>query len=176
MCLAVALGLGGCAGPATHAAVRHAQAPVGRAQADREYPSPPAPVQTAADAAPSAGAAVAAFALAYINWNTHTVGRDMRRLAARSIGQARAAMQLAATQVGSDYELQRGGIGNRGAIEAIAPLRQGHNRYVVVTRELTTATATTAYEGLRPAWHVAIATVARAGGGGWVVSGWQPQS
>ena len=48
-------------------------------------------------------------------------------------------------------------------------------QYLVVTRELTTASNTTAYDGLRPAWHVALATVARIGGA-WVVSDWKPQS
>jgi hypothetical protein len=47
---------------------------------------------------------------------------------------------------------------------------------VVVTREQTTATNTTAYEGLRPAWHVALATAVRMGDGTWVLSRWQPES
>jgi hypothetical protein len=121
-------------------------------------------------------AAVTAFAFAYINWEPGTVGADMRALARQSVGQARAAMQLAAAQASSDYELQRGGIANHGTIEAVAPIRPGPNRYVVVTRELTTATATTAYQGLRPAWHVAVVTVTRQGRRGWVVSGWQPEN
>jgi hypothetical protein len=100
----------------------------------------------------------------------------MRALAARSIGQARSAVQLAAGQTAGDYELQRGGIANTGVVEAIAPLPARAGGYVVVTRELTTATATTAYQGLQPAWHVAIATVAQLAPGRWVVSGWQPQS
>jgi 16S rRNA C1402 (ribose-2'-O) methylase RsmI len=85
-------------------------------------------------------------------------------------------MQLAAAQTRSDYELQRGGVANHGTVEAVAPLLGASDRYVVVTRELTTATATTAYQGLRPAWHIAIATVARQPRGEWVVSGWQPES
>jgi hypothetical protein len=40
---------------------------------------------------------------------------------------------------------------------------------------MTSATNTTAYQGLRPAWHVAVATVVRQRGG-WVVSDWQPES
>ncbi len=77
-------------------------------------------------------------------------------------------MQLAAAQTASDYELQRGGIANQGTVEAVAPLRGSRDRYVVVTRELTTASATTAYQGLQPAWHVAVATVIREPtGGGW---------
>jgi hypothetical protein len=121
-------------------------------------------------------AAVEAFASAYINWDPGSVSTDMRELAARSVGQARAATQLAAAQTADDYELQRGGIANAGTVEAIAPLPAQHDEYVVVTRELTTATATTAYQGLQPAWHVAIAAVTQISQGWWVVSGWQPQS
>ena len=117
-----------------------------------------------------------AFALGYINWNAATISTDMRGLAARSIGQARAATQLAAAQTAGDYELRRGGIANAGTVQAIAPLTGQPDRYVVVTRELTTATATTAYQGLEPAWHVAIATVTQLGPAQWVVSGWQPES
>ncbi len=58
----------------------------------------------------------------------------------------------------SDYELKRGGIANSGTVEAVAPLPGRRDQYVVVTRELTTATATRAYQGLRPAWHVALAS------------------
>jgi hypothetical protein len=118
---------------------------------------------------------VAQFVNAYINWNAVTVSQDMRTLAAHSIGQARAAMVLAAAQTASDYELQRGGIANQGRVEAIAPLPGARDQFVVVTRELTTATATASYQGLQPAWHVALATVARQGSG-WVLSEWQPQS
>jgi hypothetical protein len=117
-----------------------------------------------------------AFASAYINWTAQTVSADMRALAEESIGQARSAMQLAAAQTAGDYELQRGGVANSGVVEAVASLRGHHDEYVVVTRELTTATATTAYQGLQPAWHVAIATVSELGPGEWVVSGWQPET
>jgi hypothetical protein len=85
-------------------------------------------------------------------------------------------MALAAAQTAGDYELKRGGVANSGAVEAVAPLPGHRDEYVVVTRERTTATNTTAYQGLRPAWHVAVAAVERlaSGGGGWVVSRWQP--
>jgi hypothetical protein len=149
---------------------------VARAQAGHEYPSPPPPSQSVPVASPTPVAAVAAFADAYINWTAGTVSRDMRTLAALSVGQARSAMQLAAAQTAGDYELRRGGIANSGEVEAIARLRGSRDQYVVVTRELTTATATTSYQGLRPAWHVAIATVARTSTGLWVLSGWQPES
>ena len=74
-------------------------------------------------------------------------------------------MELAAAQTGSDYELQRGGIANSGVVEAVAPLPGARAEYIVVTREQTTATATDAYQGLQPAWHVAIATVAKVAAG-----------
>ena len=101
---------------------------------------------------------------------------DMRALAARSTGQARSAMQLAAAQTANDYELQRGGIANSGTVEAIAPLVGQREQYAVVTREQTIATSTSAYQGLRPAWHVAVATVAQLDPGRWVLSGWQPEN
>ena len=171
----VGLALGGCGASASRPP-EPARSPVAQTQTTHEYPSLGATRHRAAGAADSGAAAVDAFASAYINWTADTVSADMRALAARSIGQARAAVQLAAAETAGDYELQRGGIANSGAVEAIAPLRGHAGQYAVVTRELTTATATTAYQGLRPAWHVAIATVAESAPGEWVVSGWQPQS
>jgi hypothetical protein len=152
-----------------------ASSPLARAQATHEYPSPTPPAQSA-PGSPSPVQAVAAFAIAYINWNAQTVARDMRALAGQSVGQARSATELTAAQTGSDYELRRGGIANSGTVEAVAPLAGQRDRYAVVTRERTTATATDAYQGLQPAWHVALATVVRLGPGRWVVSGWQPES
>jgi hypothetical protein len=147
-----------------------------QAQATHEYPSTPPPRQTAAGASAGAGKAVRAFATAYINWNAQTVSGDMRSLAARTTGQARAAMTLAAAQTAGDYELQRGGIANQGTVEAVAPLPGHRDEYVVVTLESTTAANTTAYQGLRPAWHVALATVTEQPSGLWVLSAWQPEN
>jgi hypothetical protein len=169
LCLAVS----GCG---ARASKQPGASPVAQAQATHEYPSRALPRQRAAGASASASGAIAAFASAYINWTAQTVSGDMRALAAHSIGQARSAVMLAATQTAGDYELQRGGIANTGVVEAIAPLRGPGDRYVVVTREATTATATSAYQGLQPAWHVAIATVSELSPGRWVVSGWQPES
>jgi type IV pilus biogenesis protein CpaD/CtpE len=148
--------------------------PIAQAQATHEYPEPAPPRQAASGSASAVGA-VTAFATAYINWNADTVAADMQALAGQSVGQARSAMELAAAQTGSDYEVRRGGIANSGTVEAVAPLRGPPNRYVVVTRERTTATATNAYQGLQPAWHVAIATVVLVAPGRWAVSGWQPE-
>lgn len=100
----------------------------------------------------------------------------MRALAQRSVGQARTAIELAAGETAGDYELQRGGIANTGQVEAIAPLRGHPDQYVVITRELTTATATNAYQGLAPAWHVTVATVREEAPDAWVISGWQPEN
>jgi len=171
------LALGGCSplggAPATSST---SSSELAQAQAAHEYPAPPPRPQTAAAPSASAAAAVRAFAAGYINWNADTVASQMRQLAAGSVGQARSAMQLAAAQTANDYELQRGGIANHGTVEAVAPLRGSGDRYVVVTRETTTAALSSAYQGLRPAWHVAVATVSALGPGRWVVSGWQPES
>ena len=177
MLLTCAIGaLSGCAtirAPSTQATSSSSK--LSQAQTTHEYPSPAPPAQQAGGAA-SALQAIAAFANHYINWTANTVAGQMRSLTVASIGQARSAMQLAAAQTSGDYELRRGGIANSGAVQAIAPLSGRPDRFVVVTRELTTATNPSAYEGLRPAWHLALATVAQLGPGRWVVSGWQPES
>jgi hypothetical protein len=181
MAAASCLALAGC-GTGAGARARPPAAPgsdrakLALAQATHEYPSSTQPQQGTTSLAPTPRVAIATFASAYINWSAQTVARHMRALAAASIGQARSAMQLAAAQTAQDYELQRAGIANHGVVETIAPLAGTHGRYVVVTRERTTAIDTTAYQGLVPAWHVTIATVAQVAGGGWVVSGWQPES
>ena len=175
--LAAAAALAACAGSSGGSRPRATvHALVARAQATHEYPSPTPPRESAVGGSPTPLEAVDSFASAYINWTADTVSHDMRELAARSVGQARSAAELAASETAGDYELERGGIANSGTVEAIAPLPGQANRYVVVTRELTTATATTAYQGLRPAWHVAVASVQRLAPGEWVVSGWQPES
>ena len=100
----------------------------------------------------------------------------MRALSNGSVGQARAATALAAAETANDYELARGGVSNHGKVEAITRLAEHRNQYLVVTRELTTANDTTVYQGLRPAWHLALATVTRLPGRQWVLSGWQPET
>jgi hypothetical protein len=171
-----ALGLAGCGGG--HAPRQPAARPsaLAQAQATHEYPSPPPKPEATSGGSPSAVQAIRAFATAYINWDAPTVAGKLLALAAGSVGQARAAMTLAAAQTATDYELVRGGIANRGTVEAVAPLAGRRGQYVVVTLESTTATNTTAYEGLRPAWHVAVATVVELPAGQWVLSGWQPES
>jgi hypothetical protein len=162
--------------PATQQPAATQPSKLQQAQATHEYPSPPPPREHVKTAAAQATTAVAAFATAYINWNAANVSTRMQELAANSVGQARSAMALAAAQTAGDYELKRGGVANSGTVEAVAPLPGHRGEYVVVTRERTTATNTTAYQGLRPAWHVAVAGVTQlANGGGWVVSRWQPE-
>ncbi len=192
--VALALALGGCglgasptptststpatgatAGARTRAAATGA-AKVSEAETTHEYPSSPPPPQTVSGGSPSPVGAVRAFAGAYINWTADTVAAQMTALAASSVGQARSAMELAAAQTAHDYELQRGGIANTGTVEAVAPLDGARNRYVVITRELTSAANTDAYQGLRPAWHLAIADVTEVAPGRWAVSRWQPET
>jgi hypothetical protein len=189
-CIALA-GCGGASRPRASATARHPhatarhphatgtaralRAEIARAQAGHEFPSPEPAPQNASGGSRSAEDAIRAFAQAYINWSAGTVAADMRALAARCVGQARSALELAAAQTAADYELQRDGIANSGTVEAIAPLPGSRSQYAVLTRESTTATNTTAYQGLRPAWHVTIATVQQLRPGVWVVSGWQPE-
>ena len=100
----------------------------------------------------------------------------MRALAARSVGQARAAMTLAAAETAGDYELQQGGIANSGTVEAVAPLAATPNEYVVVTPSRqappTPPPTGTRTRLARRARHRA----ASMPGGGWALSGWQPEN
>ena len=178
--VALALALAGCAPlELSHSAdpptqTTHPSA-LATAQRTHEYPSPPVR-QTAASSASGPVSAVHGFAAAYINWTAQTVITDMTTLAQDSVGQARSAMQLAAAQTEQDTQIRQGGIANQGAVEAVAPRPGQPDQYVVVTLERTTATATTAYTSLAPAWHVTVATVSELAPGRWVVSGWQPES
>jgi hypothetical protein len=150
-------------------------AKVAQAQRTHEYPGPPQH-QIVIGGWRSAVQAVQVFATTYINWTAKTVSARLQALAEVSVGQARSAMSLAASQSARDYELQRGGIANSGVVEAIAPVLDHSDEYAVATREQTTATDTSAYQGLAPAWHLALATVTKVAGGLWVLSDWQPES
>jgi hypothetical protein len=172
----VAVALGGCAALGTNGGSTTARPAIAQAQRTHEFATPARSAPVARGGRISATTAVRAFATEYVNWDAASVVAHLRLLAAASVGQARSAMQLAAAQAARDYELRRGGVANHGAVEAIAPLTQSRDQYVVITRESTTASASTAYRGLRPAWHVALATVVQLRGGAWVLSGWQPES
>lgn len=170
-CLAIVLGLGACAIPAQPSTPR---TPLAQAQRTHEYPS--APVHQTALGLTTPTGAIEVFATVYINWTAATVSSRMRALAKLSIGQARSAVLLAAAQTGQDYELARSGIANSGTVEAIARLAGSNDEYVVVTKERTTASNTSAYQGLAPAWHLALASVTRLAPDNWAVSAWQPQN
>lgn len=116
------------------------------------------------------------FATRYINWTWRDVASDMAALALRSVGQARSELAMSAAQTETDSTLRQAEIANVGVVEAVAPLAGQRRKWVVVTREATTAARSAGYEGLAPAWHVAIATVERSHAGNWVLSGWQPES
>jgi hypothetical protein len=154
---------------------RRLRATVARARRTHEIPTP-APPQRAPGGWRSPVQAVQVFAQAYINWTADTVAAHLRVLSQAAIGQARSAMTLAAGQVGRDSSLRLGGIANSGTVEAIAPVTGERNVYAVVTRERTTATNTSAYQGLRPAWHVTLATVTEVDGWLWTISGWEPEN
>lgn len=153
------------------------RATVARAQRTHEIPTPaPTPAQQALGGWRSPVQAVQVFADTYINWTADTVAAHLHALAQAAVGQARSAMALAAGQVGHDGSIALGGIANSGTVEAIAPVTGEDNVYAVVTRERTTATHTSAYQGLRPAWHVTLATVIKVFGHLWTISGWQPEN
>ena len=182
---AATAGLAGCAGfgggsatdTSSTGARRGTAAKVAQAERTHELPATPPPARAASGSTSPAGAtAVRRFVIRYINWNAGTVTRQMQVLALASVGQARSAMALAAAQTQNDYELRHGGIANSGVVEAVAPLPGRRNEFVVVTQERTTATNASAYAGLRPAWHVAVAGVTEIAPGQWVVSRWQPES
>ena len=162
------------AAPSTAASPSVPAAPFAAAQRTHEVPTP-VPPPTVAGGWHSPAEAVQDFATAYVNWNYRTVSPHLRTLSEVSVGQARSMLAMAAAQVGRDGELRRGQIANSGVVEAIGPVRGRSDQYAVVTRERTTAANTNAYQGLAPAWHVALATVTRVRGL-WVLSAWQPLS
>jgi hypothetical protein len=145
-----------------------------RVQRTHELPSPARPPQVAGGWR-SPAQAVQYFTAYYVNWTAQTVPAHLRALARVSVGQARATLSIQAQQTAHDDELRRGGIANSGVVEAIAPVVGRSDVYAVVTRERTTATNSSAYQGLAPSWHVSLATVTRVRGL-WVLSAWQPEN
>jgi hypothetical protein len=148
---------------------------VARADRTHEVPTPPGP-QPVAGGWRSPTEAVYVFAMRYINWNSQDVSARLRALAQVSVGQARSAVSAAASETASDRELTQGQVVNSGAVEAIAPVIGHRYEYAVATRERTIASATDAYQGIAPAWHLAVATVTRLPGGLWVLTNWQPEN
>jgi len=138
-------------------------------------PQNPRPSRSAlAAAAPTPIAAIRRFAELYINWRAETLADHRRRLAALSIGDASSAEARAIAETGTDYELHRSHIANRGRIVAITPtIPYRSGVYLVITRERTTGTGI--YDELEPAYHLTSATAVRIPGG-WAVSQWHPQT
>jgi hypothetical protein len=167
-------GAGGGAGAGVASRSTPAASTVARADRTHEVPTP-AGRERASPGWASPEQAVRAFATVYVNWTAATVSGRLRTLARRSIGQARATLELQSREVAADRELHRGRIANSGTVEAVGRLAGSPRRYAVVTRERTSAANDAAYRGLAPEWHVSVATVTRVGRR-WVLSGWQPES
>jgi hypothetical protein len=119
-------------------------------------------------------AAVERYANLDINWTARTVADIQQRLAAMSVGQARAQALQAAASYRHDSTLQASQVTNTGTVVAIAP-GQGPATgwWVIVTRETTTGKGD--YAGLPPTDHVTDAQVQHTRYG-WVISSWSPQS
>jgi hypothetical protein len=118
-------------------------------------------------------AALAAFALLYVNWSYRTLVAHQRTLGAMAVGAARLSERQAATSSQGDRTIVRGRISNHGQVVSISPdaLRAGW--WVIVTREQTGGNAQ--YQGLGSAYHITLAQLASVGGG-YAVGQWLPQS
>jgi len=189
--LLVAGELAGCAGIANpyqtdDAVTRTTSAPAAPTPGDAGDPTPerngtvPVPAQAAIDRlGPGSGrtspqAALARYALLYINWTAATVAADQRRLAAISLGQARAQALQATASLARDPELTKSAVSNTGTVVAIsAGQGAAAGLWVLVTREQTTGQGD--YAGLPPTLHVIYAELT-ATANGWVVTRWQPQN
>lgn len=127
-----------------------------------------------ADVSPTPQLAVRRFAELYVNWTYRTLAAHQHRLAAMSVGPARAAQLRAAAHTPADTELRQGRIRNTGTIATIG-LRADTpaGSFVVVTHETTDGNSE--YVGLKAAYHVTLARVQHVRGG-WAVSDWQPQT
>lgn len=119
-------------------------------------------------------AALERYAASYLNWNATNVVQIQRRLAATSLGQARAQALQAAKSAANDTQLAGTHVANRGQVIAISRgehAAAGH--WVIVTSERTTGDGD--YQGLPSTVHIIYALLTDTGRG-WVVSGWQPQN
>ncbi|MHB1572087.1 MAG: hypothetical protein ACYC0H_23175, partial [Solirubrobacteraceae bacterium] len=124
-------------------------------------------------ARPTARSALARYATLYVNWRAATVAASQRRLAAISLGQARAQALQAAASLGNDSKLTASGVANTGTVVAItAGQGPAAGDWVIVTRERTTGRGN--YAGLPPTLHVIYAQLSDTHSG-WIVSRWQPQ-
>ncbi|MGN6868467.1 MAG: hypothetical protein ACTHMY_08695 [Solirubrobacteraceae bacterium] len=189
--LLVAGELAGCAGIANpyqraSTATQTTSTPTAATPADTGDPAPerngsvPSHDQGAIDSlGASAGrtspkAALARYAELYVNWTAAGVTANQRKLAAISLGQARAEALQAATSLARDPELTKSAVSNAGGVVAIAS-GQGAaaGLWVVVTLEQTIGKGD--YAGLPPTLHVIYAQLTRTANG-WVVTQWQPEN
>jgi hypothetical protein len=123
---------------------------------------------------PAAGttpkATLARAARLYGNWTSASAAHRLERIAALTVGQARAELRQAAAQAGTDPQ-QRGARG-RASVEAIDLDGHGQRRRaLVITRELVAAPDLPS-EGWR--YRITVAVVERRASK-WVISRWLPQ-
>ena len=123
---------------------------------------------------PTPRLALVRYARIYINWSASTVAGTQRRLAAISLGSARAQALQAAASYEHDATLQRSHVANSGQVVSIAA-GQGAaaGQWVIVTSEKTTGQGD--YQGLSAQLHVTYAQLTHTPGG-WVVSEWEPRT
>ncbi len=128
----------------------------------------------AAAGQPTPRLALARYARIYTNWTASTVARTQRRLAALSLGSARAQALQAAASYEHDTTLQRSHVANTGRVISVAR-GQGAaaGQWVIVTSEKTTGNGD--YQGLPAQLHVTYAQLTHTPSG-WVVSEWEPRT
>lgn len=123
--------------------------------------------------APTAQGALERYARLYVNWTAKTVAAIQRRLAAISLGQARAQALQAAASYDRDQTLAHSDVSNHGRLVAITPSLTGNGEWVLVTSEQTTGQGD--YAGLPATLHVTYARATQTPSG-WVVTEWDPRS
>jgi hypothetical protein len=127
-----------------------------------------------AAAQPTPQQALARYATVAINWSWRTLAATERRLAAISLGQARAQALQAAAGATTDTTVRQHRLANHGRPVSIAPgSGPAAGRWVIVTSEQTTGRGS--YAGMPPTLHVTYAQLTHTPAG-WVVDHWQPQT
>jgi hypothetical protein len=167
--------LSGCVNPdaptaTTHTQKRHAPQNAGEPRALAPL-SPQAEDPAAVKA--TVPAAISTFAELYTNWTYRTLSSNQRALAGMAVGSARLSEQQAASSAQDDGTIARGHIYNRGQLVSIAPDRERHGWWVIVTLEQTGGS--TQYQGLPASYHVTLAQLAHVTDG-YAVKQWLPQS
>jgi hypothetical protein len=127
-----------------------------------------------AAAQPTPQQALARYATIAINWNWRTLAATERRLAAISLGQARAQALQTAASASTDTTVSQQRLTNHGRPVSIAPgSGPAAGRWVIVTTEQTTGHGS--YAGMPPTLHVTYAQLTHTPAG-WIVDRWQPQT